>query len=68
MGIDLMGCEDSLMVLELTPDIIPDVPVIRLCEVTGTVEGHIRKFQSYCKHWHARLVAKKAQVKRRRLI
>jgi len=62
-----MGCEDSLMVLELTPDIIPDVPVVRLCEVTGAVEGRIRKLQSYCKDWYAHLLAKKAQVKRWRL-
>jgi hypothetical protein len=66
-GIDLTGCEDSLMVLELTPDILPDVPVVRLCEVTGAVEGRIRKLQSYCKDWYAHLLAKKAQVKRRRL-
>lgn len=55
------------MVLELTPDIIPEVPVTRLFEVTGAVEGRIRKLQSYCKDWNAHLLAKKAQVKRRRL-
>jgi hypothetical protein len=66
-GLDLTSCEDPLSVLELTPDIIPDVPATRLCEITGAVEGRIRKFQTYCKDWNARLLAKRAQVKRRRL-
>lgn len=66
-GIDLTACEDPLMVLELTPDIIPEVSVVRLCEVTGVVEGRVMKLQSYCRDWNAHLLAKKAQVKRRRL-
>ncbi|KAG1747748.1 uncharacterized protein EDB91DRAFT_1235773 [Suillus paluster] len=48
-GIDIIICEDALMALELTPDVIPDVPVARLCEFTDIVEGRIRKFQAYCK-------------------
>ena len=64
-GIDLTSCEDALMVLELTPDIIPEVPVTRLFKVTGAVKGRIRKLQSYSKDWNARLLAKKAQAKRR---
>jgi hypothetical protein len=57
------------MDLKLTPDIIPEVPVARLCEVTGAVEGRIRKFQAYCKVWNGRLDAKKGQLaeERRRL-
>jgi hypothetical protein len=42
-GIDMMACEDALLVLELTPDIILLVPVDWLCSVTGAVEGCIRK-------------------------
>lgn len=60
-GIDIMICEDTLMALELTPDVIPDVPVARLCELTDIVEGRIRKFQAYCKTWNARLDLKKAE-------
>jgi len=48
-GIDLTSCEDTLMVLELTPDIIPEVLVTCLFEVIGAVKSHIRKLQSYCK-------------------
>jgi hypothetical protein len=55
------------MVLEFTPDIIPDIPVARLCEITGAVEGRLRKFQTFCKDWNSRLLAKKAQTKRRRI-
>jgi hypothetical protein len=68
-GIDIMDCEDTLMVLELTPDIIPDVPAIRLCEVTCVVEGRVRKFQAYCKIWNTGFDAKKVELngKRRRV-
>jgi hypothetical protein len=54
---------------ELTPDIIPDVPVDHLCAITGVVEGRIRKFQVYCKRWNARLDAKREEhaEKRRRI-
>jgi hypothetical protein len=66
----MTGCEESLANLELTPDIIPDVPVACLCEVTGTVEGCLRKFQAYCKTWNTRFEMKKAQQgeKRQRLV
>lgn len=66
MDIDLSGCEDSLMVVEFTPDIIPDIPVARLCEITGVVEGRLRKLQTFCKGWNSHLLAKKAQTKRQR--
>jgi hypothetical protein len=58
-GIDLIASEPALMELELTPDIVADVPVARLCEVMGTVEGRVRKFQVFCKEWNARLEDKK---------
>lgn len=60
-GIDLSALEAALMALEITPDIIADVPVPRLCEVTGVVEGRIRKFQVFCKTWSARLDKKRAR-------
>jgi hypothetical protein len=68
-GLDLTTCEDTLMERELTPDIIPDVPVDHLCAITGVVEGRIRKFQVYCKRWNARLDAKREEhaEKRRRI-
>ena len=49
------------MLRELTPDIIPDIPVDHLCAITGAVEGQIRKFQAYCKIWNVRLGAKKEE-------
>jgi hypothetical protein len=67
MGINLTGCEDSLMVLEFTPDIIPDIPVAHLCEIMGAVEGHLWKLQTFCKDWNNCLLAKKAQMKRWRI-
>ncbi|KAG1852273.1 hypothetical protein DFJ58DRAFT_661317 [Suillus subalutaceus] len=51
--IDLASCEDSLVVMEFTPDIIPDIPVARLCEIMGVVEGHLRKLQMFCKDWNS---------------
>jgi hypothetical protein len=61
-GIDLLASESALMELELTPDIVADVPVARLCEVMGTVEGRVRKFQTFCKEWNARLVDKRRRA------
>ena len=59
-GIDLSASEDALMELELMPDIITNVPVSRLCEVTGVVEGCIHKFQVFCKTWNAHQEKKRA--------
>jgi len=61
-GIDLTGTEAALMELELTPDIVSEVPVARLCEVMGAVEGRVRKFQIFCREWSARLEDKKRRV------
>ncbi|KAG6836198.1 hypothetical protein H0H93_010421 [Arthromyces matolae] len=67
-GIDLMACEEALAVRDLTPDIIPKVPVARLCDVTEVSEGRIIKLQLYCKEWQDRLETKVAHVaKKRRL-
>ncbi|KAH7903026.1 hypothetical protein BJ138DRAFT_1198541, partial [Hygrophoropsis aurantiaca] len=57
--IDLTNAEQSLKALELTPDIIADVPVGHLCEVMAAVEGRVRKFQVFCKVWSDRLEDKK---------
>jgi hypothetical protein len=61
-GIDMTACEDALLALKLTPDIIPLVPVDRLCSVTGAVEGRIRKLQVFCSQWEARLKDKRAHL------
>src|ERR1700691_6245479 len=42
-GINLLALQDALKELELTPDIVADVPIARLCEVMGAVEGCVRK-------------------------
>ena len=64
-GIDLTACEEALATLDLTPDIIPDVPVQRLCDITHATEGQIFKFHVFCRGWNARLEEKKE--KRRRI-
>ena len=58
-GIDLTACEEALATLDLTPDIIPDVPVQRLCDITHATEGQIFKFHVFCHGWNARLEEKK---------
>jgi len=40
--IDITNCEEPIMALELTPDIIPDIPATHLCDVTGVVEGQMQ--------------------------
>ncbi|KAJ7831897.1 hypothetical protein B0H13DRAFT_2240520 [Mycena leptocephala] len=58
-GVDMTASEDALMALDLTPDIIPSIPVDRLTKVTGAVEGRVLKLQAFCTEWQARLEAKK---------
>jgi hypothetical protein len=58
-GINLLASQDALKELELTPDIVADVPIARLCEVMGAVEGRVHKFQVFCKEWNARLEDKR---------
>lgn len=62
-GIDLRGSEDVLSMLELTPDIIGDVPVLRLCSLLDVVEGRAMKFQSFSRDWSERLKYKKHEQK-----
>ena len=58
-GIDITVTEAVLMELELMPDIVSEVPVARLCEVMGTVEGQVHKFQVFHREWSAHLEDKK---------
>lgn len=46
--INIRGTEPLLEDLELTPDIIAEVPVNHLVEVMGIKEGQVQKFQSFC--------------------
>ena len=57
--VDLLHSEAALAALDLTPRIIPDVPVPRLIEVTGALEGHLWKLQAFCRSWTTRLAEKK---------
>jgi hypothetical protein len=61
-GIDLLSSESALAKLDLTPDIVPIVPVTRLCEVTSAVEGQIWKLQAFCREWSDRLEEKKRRT------
>jgi hypothetical protein len=61
-GIDLMASDPVLMALELIPDIVADVPVARLCEVMGAIEGRVCKFQVFFKEWNTCLEDKKRRA------
>ena len=50
-GVNLFMAEPALAALELTLEIINQVPVDRLCDVMGAIEGCVRKFQLFCKEW-----------------
>ncbi|KAG2130852.1 hypothetical protein DEU56DRAFT_814656 [Suillus clintonianus] len=62
-GIDLLDAKQALTDFELTPDIIADIPVSRLCEVLGTVEGRARKYQIFAKEWSERLESKRRRLR-----
>jgi hypothetical protein len=57
-GIDISNAEVDLMKHDFTPDIIPSMPLDRLVEATGLVEGCLRKFQLFCEAWQIEHVAK----------
>jgi hypothetical protein len=61
-GIDLRDAKDVLTELDLTPDILSDVPVSRLCDLLGTVEGCALKLQAFFHVWSSRLELKKCQL------
>ncbi|KAJ7635761.1 hypothetical protein DFH06DRAFT_1302968 [Mycena polygramma] len=60
--IDLLDIEPALAALDLTPDIISEVPMARLREVTGVVEGRLWKFKIFCRDWTERLEDKRAAM------
>ncbi|KAJ7822410.1 hypothetical protein B0H14DRAFT_3470812 [Mycena olivaceomarginata] len=61
-SINLLEAESALAALSLTPEIIGQVPVERLRETTGAVEGHFWAFQAFCRQWSARLEEKKRRL------
>ncbi|KAE9399371.1 hypothetical protein BT96DRAFT_993995 [Gymnopus androsaceus JB14] len=61
-GHDFLVLEEKLSDRAYTPDVIPDVGVDKLAEVTGCAEGLVMKFQKFCTDW----VAKKERELRRR--
>ena len=58
-GINLLTSENALAELDLTPDIIPLVPVAHLHEVTSAIEGQIWKLQGF---WSDHLKEKKQRM------
>jgi hypothetical protein len=63
-GIDLLHIESSLVDLDLTPDILGNMSVSRLCIVTGAIEGHIWKFQVFATDWSAQLEVERQAIAR----
>jgi hypothetical protein len=63
-GIDLLHIKSSLVDLDLTPDILSNVPVSHLCIVTSAIEGHIWKFQVFATDWSAQLKAERQAIAR----
>ncbi|KAG2131759.1 hypothetical protein DEU56DRAFT_914323 [Suillus clintonianus] len=61
-GINILDSGSILFDLDLTPDIVGEVPVAHLSDVMDVVEGRVLKFQMFAREWNDRL-----QVKRRRL-
>jgi hypothetical protein len=61
-GIDLLEAESALAAVGLSPGIISNVPVSRLGEITGAVEGHLWGLQSFCREWSACLQEKKRRL------
>ncbi|KAJ7724818.1 hypothetical protein DFH07DRAFT_1003564 [Mycena maculata] len=57
--IDLLHLEMVFSELELTPDIITEVPMARLREISGMVEGRLWKFKIFCRDWTERLDEKR---------
>ncbi|KAL6303947.1 hypothetical protein BKA93DRAFT_734171, partial [Sparassis latifolia] len=49
-NIDMLEQEGLLSRLELTPDIIPEIPTFRISKLTGAVEGHVVKLQCSAKN------------------
>lgn len=58
-NVNMLAYEEQLMALDFTPDILPEVPVSRLKEITGAVDGTVMKMQLFAKEWVARQVEKR---------
>ncbi|GBE82416.1 hypothetical protein SCP_0408000 [Sparassis crispa] len=50
-NVDILNVEDVFKTNAITPSIIREMPVQRLCELSGVLEGHMWQFQSFCKEW-----------------
>ncbi|KAH8832105.1 hypothetical protein DL96DRAFT_1706489 [Flagelloscypha sp. PMI_526] len=61
--IDLRGSFSALSALDLMPDILYDVPVERLVEITGGIEGQIHKLRIFSKSWSEHLEEKRGNFK-----
>ncbi|KAJ6473089.1 hypothetical protein C8R45DRAFT_835651 [Mycena sanguinolenta] len=61
-NINLLDAESALAAVGLTPDVIGDVPVNRLREITGAVEGHLWGLHAFAREWSARLAEKKRRL------
>lgn len=35
----------------ITPDLVPRMPLARLCELTDMLEGHAMRLQEFCSEW-----------------
>jgi len=63
-GIDLYEIESSLAFLEITPEVVANMPMARLVELTGALKGRLRKFQIFCEKWVERLEEKKCAYRK----
>ena len=53
-NIDLLPCKAALTALDFMPDILPEVPLKCLVDVTSAVEGKVMKLQQFAKEWVSR--------------
>ncbi|KAE9399508.1 hypothetical protein BT96DRAFT_761906, partial [Gymnopus androsaceus JB14] len=61
--VDFRGdvAENALAALDFSLDVIANVPIQRLCEVTNLIEGRARKLQLFCRSWSTALDQKRAR-------
>ena len=53
-NIDLLPCKAALTALDFMPDILPEVPLKCLVDVTSAVKGKVMKLQQFAKEWVSR--------------
>lgn len=58
-SIDILAYEQVLSDLEFTPDILPEVPALRLVQIFGGTEGRALKIRAYANVWYDELVEKR---------